>query len=362
MRRVRTLPSLLGVEHPVLQAPMAGSQGSRLALAVSRAGGLGALPCAMLDAPTITAEVTAIRAATPNPFNLNFFCHRSTSEDVERQARWRESLARVGSALGVTARATAGGASREPFSEAIADHIEPLRPRVVSFHFGLPSPALVERVRGWGATILSTATTLDEALWLQDHGADAIIVQGLEAGGHRGHFLRGDLDLADQAELLALLPRVRAAVSLPVIAAGGIADAADVRRARDAGADGVQLGTAFLFTPEADTNAVHARALHHAASWDANHAGSRETTITNVFTGRPARGFVNRLVRELGPMNQDAPAFPLAAPPLVGLRAAAEAAGMDDLSPLWSGTGHARGRTQSAAELTRATAEAFASP
>ena len=179
--------------------------------------------------------------------------------------------------------------------------LEEFRPAVVSFHFGLPSNELLARVRRWGAKILASATTVDEARWLEARGVDAIIAQGLEAGGHRGMFLSEDL--STQVGTLALLPQVVRAVKVPVIAAGGIADARGVAAAMALGAAGVQVGTAYLLCPEASTSALHRSALKGE--------GARHTAVTNLFTGRPARGIVNRIMRELGPINALAPSFPL---------------------------------------------------
>jgi len=201
------------------------------------------------------------------------------------------------------------------------------RPAVVSFHFGLPSADLLAQVRAWGAKILGSATTVDEARWLQAHGADAIIAQGLEAGGHRGIFLSDDLDT--QIGTFALLPQVVQAVRLPVIAAGGIADAKGVAAALALGAAAVQVGTAYMLCPEATTSAVHRAVLKSDAA--------RVTALTNLFSGRPARGIVNRLMRELGPISARAPAFPLAASAVAPLRAKAESLGRGDFSPLWAG-------------------------
>jgi nitronate monooxygenase len=216
---------------------------------------------------------------------------------------------------------------------------------VVSFHFGLPEPALLARVKAWGAVVLSSATTADEARWLEAHGADAIIAQGLEAGGHRGHFL--DHDLTRQAGTFVLLPQVAHAVRVPVIATGGIADAAGVRAAFALGAQAAQVGTAYLLCPEASTSNVHRAALKDA---------TRHTTLTNLFTGRPARGLVNRLMRELGPLNPVAPEFPMATAALAPLRAAAEGHGSGDFSPLWAGQNFAGAREMAAGELTQALA------
>lgn len=298
------LCALLGITLPVLQAPMAGVQGHALAAAVCGAGALGALPAAMLAPDALLAELQALRAATPRPYNLNFFCHTEPPADSAAQARWRALLAPLAAPLGVQPSAAAG-AGRAPFSAALADLIEPLAPPVISFHFGLPEPALLARVRRWGAKVMASATSVEEARWLAERGVDVVIAQGLEAGGHRGHFLTADLDVATQQGLFALLPElVRALPQVPVVAAGGIADATAVAAARALGAAGVQAGTAFLLAPEASTPPLHRAALAGSA---AGH-----TALTNLYTGRPARGIVTRLMQTLGPLNAQAPRFPLA--------------------------------------------------
>ena len=337
-----TLQTLLGTDLPIIQAPMAGVQGSALAIAVSNAGGLGSLPCAMLGLDALRSELAALTAGTSQPWNVNFFCHASPTPDAAREAAWREALAPYAREFGVDLCAVPAGAGRVPFSGEAADALEAFAPRVVSFHFGLPSPALLARVKSWGAKVLSSATTADEARWLEAHGADAVIAQGLEAGGHRGHFLSHDLTL--QAGTFALLPQIVRAVSVPVIAAGGIADANGVAAAMALGAAGVQVGTAYLLCPEATTSALHRAAL---ASEQARH-----TALTNLFTGRPARGIVNRLMRELGPLSAAAPAFPLATAALAPLRAAAEKQGRADFSPMWSGQNASGCKAVSAAQLT----------
>jgi nitronate monooxygenase len=340
------LAELLGTELPLVQSPMAGVQGSRLAIAVCGAGGLGSLPCAMLSPERIAEEIRAIRAATDRPFNLNFFCHATPRFDAARDARWRESLAAVHAEFGIDPASLGTGAGRNPFDATAAEIVESLRPRVVSFHFGLPEPALLARVKAAGAIVMGSATTVDEARWLESRGADVIIAQGLEAGGHRGHFLSDDL--TEQLGLFALLPQVVAAVKRPVIAAGGIADAACVRAALALGASGVQAGTAFLRTPEADTGPLHRAAL---AGDEARH-----TALTNLFTGRPARGIVNRFLHEHGPMSELVPEFPLATAASAPLRAAAERRGSGDFSALWSGQNASGARPVPAAEIIRALA------
>jgi len=338
-----TLQALLGTELPLIQAPMAGVQGSALALAVCSAGGLGSLPAAMLSLEALRSELAALSAGTDRPYNVNFFCHRVPTPDAPRETAWQAALAPYFREAGIELASIVPGPGRAPFSAAAAEVLAEFEPPIVSFHFGLPAPELLARVRGWGAKVLSSATTLDEALWLQAQGVDAVIAQGLEAGGHRGMFLSDDL--STQVGSFALLPQLVVALRVPVIAAGGIADAAGVRAALALGAAGVQVGTAYLLCPEATTSAVHRAALASEAA--------RHTALTRLFTGRPARGIVNRLMRELGAMNPVAPDFPLATAAIAPLRAWAETRGSGEFSPLWSGQNVGGCKAIPAAELTR---------
>jgi nitronate monooxygenase len=337
------LSELLGIEHPIVQAPMAGSSGGELVVAVCNAGALGSLPCAMLSADEIRAEVATIRRATAQPFNLNFFCHEPPVVDPVRFASWSERLAAFYAELGVDVPSAIPTGGRSPFDDELCDLVEELRPGVVSFHFGLPAERFVERVKRAGATVLSSATTVAEARWLVDHGCDAVIAQGLEAGGHRGIFLSEDLDT--QVGTFALVRQIAKAVRVPVIAAGGIADADGVKAALQLGAAGVQVGTAYLLCPEATITAIHRAALKSDAAV--------VTALTNVFTGRPARAIFNRLMREIGPISSAAPAFPLAASAVLPLRMSAEARGNGDFSSLWAGQNVSGCREIPAAELTR---------
>ncbi|WP_211369528.1 NAD(P)H-dependent flavin oxidoreductase [Pseudoxanthomonas yeongjuensis] len=338
-----SLQSLLGIDLPIIQAPMAGSQDHALAVAVSNAGGLGSLPCAMLGADALRAELVAIKAQTDRPYNLNFFCHATPVSDPVREARWRAVLEPYYRAFDLDPGQLTATPARLPFDAPTAELLEEFRPAVVSFHFGLPSHALLETIRRWDCKVLSTATTVEEARWLEARGVDAVIAQGLEAGGHRGHFLSDDL--TRQSGIFALLPRIVDAVRVPVIAAGGIADHRAVVAALALGASGVQVGTAFLLCPEATTSAVHRAALADG--------GPQHTALTNLFSGRPARGLVNRCMRELGPMNPLAPEFPLAAAAMAPLRAYCERQGSGDFSPLWSGQNPDGCRNIPAAKLTR---------
>lgn len=341
-----TLQALLGIALPIIQAPMAGVQGSTLAIAVSNAGGLGSLPGAMLSLDALRTELAAITAHTDKPFNVNFFCHPQPRPDPEREAGWRATLAPYYHELGIDPETVPTGPGRAPFSAEVADVLEAFKPPVVSFHFGLPAADLLARVRSWGAKILASATTVDEAHWLDAQGVDGIIAQGLEAGGHRGIFLSDDL--TTQVGTLALVPQLVQTVQRPVIAAGGIADAQGVAAALALGAAGVQIGTAYLLCPEATTSAVHRAALRSAAA--------RHTALTNLFSGRPARGIMNRVMRDLGPISTVPPAFPSATSAIAPLRAAAERRGSGDFSPLWAGQNTSGCQEIPAADLTRALA------
>lgn len=321
---------------------MAGVQGLELALAVSGAGALGSLPCAMLTPQAVRDALVQIQAQSAT-VNLNFFCHTPPPPDPPGEAAWRLLLAPYYRELGLDTAASVPAAAREPFTDAMADLLEPFRPPVISFHFGLPRDDLLARVRSWGSRILSSATTVDEALWLQERGVDAIIAQGLEAGGHRGMFLTDDT--TTQVGTLALVPQIVRKVRVPVIAAGGIADARAVAAAMALGASGVQAGTAYLLCPQATTSAMHRAALQSDAA--------RHTALTRLFSGRPARGIVNRLMRDLAAREGAAPAFPLASAALAPLRQAAERQGLDAFSPLWSGQNASACKAIAAAELTR---------
>ena len=340
----RRILDLFAIEHPIIQAPMAGAQGSAMAIAVSNAGGLGALPCALLSHEQIRREVQTIRQQTDKPFNLNFFCHTSAAENPDAETRWIARLAPYRQELGVGEPTMKAG--RAPFDDAACTLIEEFRPSVVSFHFGLPEPALLDRVRSTGARVISSATTVSEARWLAARGVDAIIAQGVEAGGHRGMFL--ETSIASQVGTFALVPQIVDAVRVPVIAAGGIGDARGIGAAFALGAAAVQTGTAYLLCPESTISPLYRAALKKAEGHD--------TVLTNVFTGRPARGILNRIVREVGPMSADAPAFPTATNATLPLRIKAEAAGSADFTSLWSGQAPQFASERSAAEVTRALA------
>jgi nitronate monooxygenase len=330
---------LLGIELPIIQAPMAGATLSSMVIAASNAGGLGSMPAAMLSTDQLRDELTTIRQHTQRPINVNFFCHQPPAADEQRAQAWKNLLQPYYQELGADFDAPTPVSNRAPFDSAACEVIEAFKPEVVSFHFGLPEKALLDRVKATGAKVLSSATSVEEALWLEAHGCDAIIAMGYEAGGHRGMFLSDDL--SSQIGTFALVPQVVDAVKVPVIAAGGIADARGVAAAFMLGASAVQVGTAYLFTPQAKVSASHQKALRTASA--------SQTAVTNLFTGRPARGILNRVMRELGPMSAKAPAFPLAGGALMPLRARDEA----DFSNLWAGQAFTLGAELTSAELTR---------
>lgn len=342
----RRILDLLGIRLPIVQAPMAGVAFAAMAGAVSRAGGLGSLACAMLPAEQVRNEVAAIRAEAHGPLNLNFFCHSMPAPEAADDSAWRARLSGYYQEFGLDPQRAAVAASRAPFDATACALVEELRPSAVSFHFGLPAPALLARVKASGAVVLASATTVAEARWLETRGCDVIIAQGAEAGGHRGMFLSADVH--SQVGSMALLPRVVDAVRVPVLAAGGIGDARGIAAAFALGAAGVQLGSAYLLCPEARIADLHRKAL--LASED-------DSLITNVFSGRPARSIGNRLTREVGPLASEAPAFPLAGNALAALRGAAEAKGSDGFMSLWAGQAVSLARAEPAAQLTRRLAD-----
>ncbi|MBR0937745.1 nitronate monooxygenase family protein [Bradyrhizobium jicamae] len=344
----RRLIDLFKTEFPIVLAPMAGVMDAELVIAVAQGGGLGSLPCAMLSAEKAREQVNIIRQRVKAPVNLNFFCHKAVDADPAHEAKWRQRLAPYYREYGLDPDAPVNAANRAPFDAAFCAVVEELKPEIVSFHFGLPEQKLLERVKASGAIVMASATTVKEAIWLEENGADVIIAQGAEAGGHRGMFLTETI--AEQPGTFALVPQVVDAVKVPVVAAGGIADGRGIAAAFALGASAVQIGTAYLRCPESRVTPA-ARAMLARAS-------DESTVITNVMTGRPARGVANRVMREVGPVAPDAPAFPHAATALGPLKAAAEKQGRVDFSNLWAGQAVRMGREMPAAELTRALAGA----
>jgi nitronate monooxygenase len=344
----RRLLELFKTEFPIVLAPMAGVMDAELVIAVAQGGALGSLPCAMLSVEKAREQVNVIRQRVSAPLNMNFFCHNAVDLDPKREDQWKQRLASYYREFGLDPAAPVNAANRSPFDARMCELVEELKPEVVSFHFGLPDRALLERVKAAGCVVMSSATIVREAIWLEENGADVIIAQGAEAGGHRGMFLTENI--AEQPGTFALLPQVVDAVKVPVLAAGGVADGRGIAAAFALGAAGVQIGSAYLRCPESTVIAPARSALAQARD--------DSTVITNVMTGRPARGVLNRAMRELGPMSPDVPPFPHAATGLAPLKAAAEKLGKVDFTNLWAGQAVRLGREMPAAELTRALAGA----
>jgi nitronate monooxygenase len=342
----RRIIELFKTEFPIVLAPMAGVMDADLVIAAALGGALGSLPCAMISAEKAREQVNIVRQRVSAPINLNFFCHEPVEPDPGREAGWKQRLESYHQELGLDPAAPVNAANRAPFDAAFCDVVEELKPEVVSFHFGLPDQALLRRVKAAGCLVMGSATIVREAIWLEENGADVIIAQGAEAGGHRGMFLTENI--AEQPGTFALVPQVVDAVKVPVIAAGGIADGRGIAAAFALGAAGVQIGTAYLRCPESKVSAPARVALAQARD-DC-------TVITNVMTGRPARGVPNRVMREVGPISPHAPAFPHAATTLGPLKAAAEKLGKVDFTNLWAGQAVRMGADMPAAELTRALA------
>jgi nitronate monooxygenase len=338
---------LLGIQFPIIQAPMAGADSPDLAAAVTASGGLGSLACALLSAEQTRDGVAAIRKQTSGSLNLNYFCHSMPTNATGFESEWKNLLRPHYERLGLDVESVQPGVLRMPFDAPAADLIEELAPQVVSFHFGLPETRYVARLKACGIRILSTATSTREALWLEAQGCDAVIAQGSEAGGHRGMFLEHDADA--QIGTLALVAGVTAAVKIPVIAAGGIADARGIYAAFALGAGAVQLGTAYLFCPEANISPLYRAALARATDAD--------TVLTNLFSGRPARGIANRFIRDCGPMAASAPPFPLAGHLVGPLKAASQRAGSEDYLQMWAGQGAGLCRSMPAGTLTQTLAD-----
>jgi len=339
----RRLLELFDIEHPILLAPMAGAMDYELAAAAAQGGALASLPCALLNPAQAREQMENFRARTQAKINMGFFCHMPPELNNEREMRWRERLAPYYRELNIDPADPVPTSMRLPFDEAFCRVVEETKPGVVSFHFGLPETGLFKRVKAAGCVTLASATTVAEARWLEAHGVDAIVAQGYEAAGHRGMFLADDL--STQVGTFALVPQVVEAVKLPVIAAGGITDARGIVAAFALGAAGVQIGTAFLFSPESKISAPYRAALGTARD--------DGTAVTNLMTGRPARGIMNRVMRDIGPMNEIAPDFPLAAGALAPLRAKAEAQGSGDFTSMWAGQAASLGRAMPAADLVR---------
>ena len=344
MNQTEKLLKLLDIELPIIQGPMAGNMKPDLAASVSNAGGLGMLPCATLSIDQMKDESAQVRSLTNRSFALSFFCHVDPGDTSAQERAWREKLAPYYKEFGVT-QAPPTGTARNPFDEKYCDAVLKIAPKIAHFHFGMPKPALVKRLKDAGIVVISTGTTVAECRRVVEEGAEAVCAQGFEAGGHRGVFIAGDRAIDTQVGTMALVPQVVDAVKVPVMAAGGISDARGVAAAFALGASAAWVGSAYLLTPDSKISPMHREALKNATD--------ESSALTTLFTGRPARGIVNRMMRDLGPMNPDSPPFPNAANPLAPLRAAAEKAGTGDFSPLWTGQAVALARETTAAELTK---------
>lgn len=334
----------LHIDYPIIQAPMVGVSTPSLAAAVSNAGGLGSIGLGASTAEQGRTLIHQTRALTKRPFNVNLFCHAPARFDDARNAAWLAHLGPLFKALGGEPPTSL----REIYTSFLADSamlrmlIEE-RPAVVSFHFGVPPAAWIEQMQAAGTYTLGCATTLQEAQSLADHGVDAIVAQGVEAGGHRGVF--DDAPGKDaQLGLFALLRLITTHLDLPVIAAGGIMDGAGIAAALQLGASAVQLGTAFILSPESSATSAHRAALGSARAND--------TRITSSVSGRPARGLVNRLYLEHPATNMPLPAeYPLAYDAGKALHALAASQGSNDFAAQWAGQGAPLARAMPAGEL-----------
>ncbi len=330
------LCELFGIDHPILLAPMAGATTPALVAAVSNAGGLGGHGCAVMKPDQLRDEINAVRAATNRAFQVNFFVHDLPDPSGDAGPAMRDKLAALYQEAGL-GDLPAINNPWPRFDQAALDVVLDLKPHVVSFHFGLPDEATVARIKQAGMLVVSSATTVDEAVILEKRGADAIIAQGHEAGGHRGTF-DGPLD-GGTIGTMALVPQIVDAVDVPVIATGGIADGRGVAAAMMLGASGVQIGTAFLATPEA-----HVGDAHRAALADTR---AQRTMVTRTISGRPARGMRNRLLDETESIQDQAAPFPMQ----VSLTAALRGTGNPEFMALWAGQAAPLNRPMRAADL-----------
>jgi len=336
----------IGVQFPLVQAPMAGAQDEELAIAVAQAGGVGSIPCAALTPKEVHTSATRFKNATDGPLSLNFFCHTAPNFNPKREALWLNELQGYYDELALAPEYPMSGTPR-PLDADMVDVVCDIKPAIASFHFGLPAVEYIDRIRSTGAKIVATATTIAEAIFLEENGCDAVIAQSESAGGHQGSFL--SINTSTRLSTMDLVPQIAAAVSIPVIAAGGVADTSGIRAVMASGASGVQIGTRFLKSPESKITAIHRNILESD--------DIRPTEITNVFTGRPARGFVNKLVREIGPMNPNVQAYPLAIPALGPLKSATT--GSEDFISLWAGENWKTGAPKPASDIVKELAVGF---
>jgi nitronate monooxygenase len=336
----RRLCDRLCIQHPIIQAPMAGSATPALAVAVSNAGGLGSLGCADNTADEVRELVAAVRAGTNRPFNLNFFAHAVPRTPPEVLARMRERLAPFAETLGVELPASLPELPAG-FDDRTLDLVLELRPPVVSFHLGMPEAVAIKALKVEGIILLATATTVAEARWVEAAGIDVVVAQGYEAGGHRGSHQPSAP--TDGIGTMALVPQVVDAVAVPVVAAGGIGDARGMVAAMALGAAGVQLGTTFLGSPEAATEPARRAAIRAATDGD--------TMVTNAISGRAARARRSRYALEMAQLSEPVPAFPQLYALTSPLRAADAARGSGDITFQPYGQAAALSRELPAADL-----------
>lgn len=342
---------LFGLPTPIIQAPMAGTATPALAAAVANAGGLGSLGLGMSTVAQARQLITETQALTERPINVNLFCHQPAGRDAEREAAWIRHLAPLFAEVGAEPPAALYEiAISFLVDEAMQRLVLELRPAIVSFHFGLPPAAYLAALREAGIRTLATATNQREAATIEAAGVDAIVAQGIEAGGHRGMF---DPEAGDERLSTAVLVRLLSRRSkLPIIAAGGIMDGAGIRAALDLGAAGAQLGTAFILCPESAANASYRARLKSERA--------EVTRLTPVLSGRPARGMVNRLIRYgEAPGSPPPAAYPVAYDVARQLNAAAMAQGIDAFAAQWAGQGAPLARELPAATLVTTLMEEF---
>ncbi len=343
----------IGVVLPIVQAPMAGVSTPELAAAVSEAGGLGSIAVGAVDAAGARAMIDTTRAGTRKPFNVNVFCHKPATPDRARESAWlgalRPAFARFGKAPPAAIGEIYASFVADP---AMQDLLVETRPSVVSFHFGLPAARVIARLKAAGIVLFSTATNIDEARAAADAGVDAIVAQGFEAGGHRGVFDPAAPD--PQLGILALTRLLVRGAPLPVIAAGGIMDGAGIAAALKLGAVAAQLGTAFVACPESSADAAHRAGLADP--------GAAHTTMTTVFSGRPARGLPNAMTElEHGALAGLAvPDYPIAYDANKALAAAAKAKQDFSFAAQWAGQGAPLARAMPARDLVATLARELA--
>jgi nitronate monooxygenase len=342
----KDLLNVLGIGKPIIQAPMAGVSTPALAAAVSNAGGLGSLGLGAMNAETARKTIDATRALTDKPFNVNVFCHAPAVSNAQVEQQWLSWLLPHFARYGAEPPASL----REIYTSFVVDEamqqtLLDARPAVVSFHFGLPPSDVVDSYRRAGIKLLASATSIDEVRRVAEAGVDAIVVQGFEAGGHRGIFDASGHD--DELGTFALTRLAVHTTDIPVIAAGGIMDGAGIVAALALGAQAAQLGTAFVCCPETSIDDGYRRALLGP--------GAAHTTLTRAISGRPARSIVNAFTALEGENGRPPiPDYPVTYDAGKALNAAAKAKGEFGYGAQWAGQAAALSRALPAAELVAA--------